>query len=234
MSSGTRLFNFKPRRVRTKVFARTPSTSAWSYPSRQYFDLSMVDEPIRRGTPLSANHPAVLSRPDPSSALLQVRATVTKFWQENYLRIRRVITRLLTAQGYTRISFRTLAGTLKLIRNARVGGFTQDGDDLSQAAAWNRSYLSHTRPAAAARREALGQGRGVEEIYLAGSLRGTVREAEHSIIHELLHNFARVRGRVLGSPLDHRVMHALGERGQPDMCDRYGFQRPTRTCPVLP
>ncbi len=218
MAPSTRLFNFKPRRVRSKVFVRDQLgekalSTQFGIPTGEFF---MMD----------ANDPVNRARPDPSMALMNVRVYVRKYWVENYLRIRRVITKLLTGMGYEqrRIGFRTLRGTLALLDNATVGGAQCQGHDARGFAAWNLSWHSHRKRIHARDAE--------EQIYTGGLGRFTESETARNLIHEMLHNFARVRGRTLGSPLDHRVMHALGERAQPDLCNRYGFQRPSRACPL--
>ena len=94
--------------------------------------------------------------------------------------------------------------------------------------AFNTSYYDHRRTV---RRTPIEAGVMAEGVYVNDRIRLPFAELISSLVHETLHNFARVRGRVLGSPLDHRIMHALGETRQPDHNCRVGFVRPSRQCP---
>lgn len=206
MAPSTRLFNFKPRRVRSRIFPRQSVLAQSHIPGREYFsDVGVTD-------------PEYTARPDPSLALASVRDQVYKYWVENYLRIRRLITKLLTDMGYqrNRIGFRSLSNTLKLVQNARVGRGNPG------AAAWNASYYYY--------RERVHAREANERIFVSEN-RVTAPSMSLNLIHEMLHGFARFRRRVLGSTLDHRIMHALGEVKQPDHDCRVGFQRPSRQCP---
>lgn len=206
MAPSTRLFNFKPRRVRSRIFPRMSERARSHVPGREYF------------SELDVTDPQYIARPDPSLALASVRDQVYKYWVENYLRIRRLFTKLLTDMGYqrSRIGFRSLSNTLKLIQNARVGRGN------AGAAAWNASYYYY--------RERVHAREANERIFVAQE-RFTTTAMSVNLIHEALHGFARFRRRVLGSTLDHRIMHALGEVKQPDHDCRVGFQRPSRQCP---